>query len=410
MAGEGPAPFHRPKDGGGWVGSMVRVVHVAPFFPPHVGGLQNHVDVLTREQARLGLEVTVVTSSIGDGTGEAVDALGRRIVRLPSLDLGADALSLGMLRRCSATKGTFDLVHLHGHLFLSTTVGALCRRLSHVPTLMTFHGDFEKLTAAGRAVKAIRDATQGPFILGGLDAIVALTRHDAGHLEAKGADPSRIVVIPNGVDLGTFRPSTAEAVAAFRGAYGVPDGARVVFFVGRMSEQKGLECLLRAVPLVLREHPDAYFVVAGMGHLLARYMHIARDLGLDRSLTFPGLLPGPDLVAAYGASELVAIPSLWEGMPLVALEAAASGRPVVATDVSGMSEFVVQGSTGMLVPPRSPEALASAIGEVLSDGAMASRMGRAALEKARSEFDLGTQVRRTVELYGRMVDGHAVQG
>jgi len=389
---------------------MVRVAHVAPFFPPHVGGLQNHVDVLTREQARLGLEVTVLTSSVGASVGERVDEDNRRIVRLPSLDLGADSLVLGMLRRCAVPRGTFDIVHLHGHLFLSTTMGALSRRLSLVPTLMTFHGDFEKLTTAGRAVKALRDAIQGPFILKNLDAIIALTRHDRGHLGARGVDPSRIVVIPNGVDLGIYRPSTEEVVAAFRRRYGVPDGARVVFFVGRMTGQKGPECLLRAAPFVLREHPDAYFIVAGAGHLLARLMQLARDLGLESSLTFPGLLPGHDLVPAYGASEVVAIPSLWEGMPLVALEAAACGRPVVASDVSGMAEFVVEGTTGRLVPPRSPDALATAISAALSDPEASRRMGRSALAKARAEFDIGTQVRRTVELYGRLVDGRAVQG
>jgi len=139
-------------------------------------------------------------------------------------------------------------------------------------------------------------------------------------------------------------------------------------------------------------------------------MQLARDLGLESSLTFPGLLPGHDLVPAYGASEVVAIPSLWEGMPLVALEAAACGRPVVASDVSGMAEFVVEGTTGRLVPPRSPDALATAISAALSDPEASRRMGRSALAKARAEFDIGTQVRRTVELYGRLVDGRAVQG
>jgi len=387
---------------------MLKVVHVAPYFPPHLGGLQNHVDVLSREQARRGLDVTVVTSSFGARPGESTDALGRRIVRLPSFHVGTDAVPVGLLRMFLTEMDRYDLVHLHGHMFYSTTVGALCNKLSpRVPTIMTFHGDYQKLTPAGRMVKRLRDSTQGPFILGGVDRVIALTRYDAGFLASQGGDPSGISVIPNGVPLDTFRPMPRDAVASLGERVGLGDEDRVVLFVGRLVDQKGPTCLVKAIPHVLKEVPDARFLIVGEGPLQPMAMTMARELRLEGSVNFLGLLPLEDLVAAYNTSRVVAVPSLWEGMPLVVLEAAACGRPVVATSVHGIPEAVEHRRTGLLVPPRDPLALAEGLVSVLSDPARGRAMAEAALAKARAEFDLATQVDRTIELYNRVVEDDA---
>ena len=387
---------------------MLKVVHVAPYFPPHIGGLQNHVDTLSREQARRGLDVTVVTSSFGARAGERTDELGRRIVRLPSFHVGTDAVPVGLLRRCLTEKDRYDLIHLHGHMFYSTTVGALCNKLSpRVPTIMTFHGDYQKMSWLGRRVKRVRDSTQGPFILGGVDRMIALTRYDAGFLESQGSDPSDIAVIPNGVPLDTFRPMPKQSLVPLRERVGVQEGDRVVLFVGRLVDQKGPTCLVNAIPHVLEDVPDARFLIVGEGPLQHKAMTLGRELGLEASLSFLGVLPIEDLIAAYNASWVVAVPSLWEGMPLVVLEAAACGRPVVATSVHGIPESVEPGRTGVLVPPRDPVALAEGISSVLTDPARARAMSEAALAKARAEFDLALQVDRTVELYKRVVEADA---
>jgi glycosyltransferase involved in cell wall biosynthesis len=386
---------------------MLRVVHVCPYFPPHLGGLQNHVDILTREQAAMGLGVGVVTSSFGSRPGEENDGDGRRVLRLPSLRLGSDVLTIGLLRMLLVDMEGYDLAHLHGHMFFSTTLGAFANRLtSRTPTVFTFHGDYEKLTALGQLSKRVRDSTQGPFILRSVDSIITLTKHDREFLTAQGADPACITVIPNGVPLGTFRPLPAAEVDAFRARAGIPEGARVVLFVGRLVDQKGILYLINAAPEVIRAVPQARFLVVGQGHDLPRMRRLAKDLGVGGSVDFMGFLPTEDLVAAYNLSSVVAVPSLWEGMPLVILEASACGRPVVASAISGIPEFVDQGRTGLVVPPRDPGALARAIISIIGDGENARAMGPAALAKARAEFDLGLQVRRTVELYRSVVEAN----
>jgi glycosyltransferase involved in cell wall biosynthesis len=172
-------------------------------------------------------------------------------------------------------------------------------------------------------------------------------------------------------------------------------------------DQKGPTCLVKAIPHVLKEVPDARFLIVGEGPLQHKAMSMGKELGLESSLSFLGVLPMEDLIAAYNASWVVAVPSLWEGMPLVVLEAAACGRPVVASSVYGIPEAVEPGRTGVLVPPRDPKALAEGIVSILSDPARGRAMAEAALSKARAEFDLVTQVNRTVELYNRVVEADA---
>ncbi len=382
----------------------MRVLHVSPFFPPHIGGLENHVEVLGQEQGKLGHEVRVLTSTAGGSPLGGLWENGIRVRRLRSFRLGDDAVPLGMLRQLATENGTNDIVHLHGHLFYSTTLGALNRHLHHPPTVMTFHGDYHPVTPMARWMKRLRDATQGPLILNSVDGIIALTRFDKARLVAKGVDPDRITIIPNGVDLDVFRPVGKGATVEFRERHGIAVDAPLVLFLGKLLEQKGLLDLLDAFPRLLDAVPDAHLLVLGEGPDQGRGEELVRRHGYEGSVTFGGRMCCDDLVTAYSASQVVTLPSLSEGMPLVILEAAACGKPVVATSVSGIPEFVEEGRTGLMVPPSDPGRLSEALTRVLEDRGLASRAGDRALEKARSQFDLRVQVRRTIETYEDVID------
>ena len=384
---------------------MPRVLHVSPYFPPHVGGLENHVWLLTGALASSGIEVTVLTSSIGDGVSTPLDdgPSGVCVRRLPSFELGNDAICPSMLRECMMGSRTADLVHMHGHLFYSTTVGAMVRRIGDSPSVLTFHGDFQSTTRLGRLSKRARWATQGPFILRAMDQVIALTGHDSDLLASLGVDPGRITVIPNGIPLDVYRPVGQGAGADLRRRLGLGPDAGYFLFVGRLVEQKGVHFLLEAARLVLEDHPSARFVIAGDGPLLARSARSCAEMGIGGSVTFAGWLPPDDLVSAYGGSTAVVVPSLWEGMPLVVLEAAACGRPVIASDIPGINGLVEDGRTGLLVPPGRPEELARAVGSLIDGPGEVGRMSRNALDKARRQFDLSMQVRRTIGVYERML-------
>ena len=191
-------------------------------------------------------------------------------------------------------------------------------------------------------------------------------------------------VVPLGIDL-----------ARFANGRRVLDG-RIVGNVARLAEQKGHRDLIAAAPIVLEQHPDVRFVVAGGGELREELEELARPLG-DRFELLGERDDVPDLLASF---EVFAFPSRFEGLCLAVIEAQAAGVPVVATPVGGIRETVVDGRTGRLVPLRDVEALAAAIVEVLDEPDAAHRMAETARARVLERFAVERMVAETLALYG----------
>ena len=162
---------------------------------------------LATEQAKRGFETTVLTSSISSKPSVGKSLEKTVLYRLPSFELGNDAIIPGLLRTCRSLSRDMDIVHLHGHLFYSTTVGVIARTLRPLPTILTFHGDFKKETRIGNFGKRVRDIVQGIYILKRMDGIIALTKHDAGYLVSRGANGQKITVVPNGIPIWLYHTS-----------------------------------------------------------------------------------------------------------------------------------------------------------------------------------------------------------
>ncbi len=193
----------------------------------------------------------------------------------------------------------------------------------------------------------------------------------------------RAHVIELGIDLERFRNGTR-----------VLEG-RIVGNVARLAEQKGQRDLIAAAPAVLEHHPDVRFVVAGDGELRAELEELARPLG-DRFELLGARDDVPDLLTSF---EVFAYPSRFEGLCLAVIEAQAAGVPVVATPVGGIPENVVDGETGLLVPPRDPAALAAAINRLLNDpDGFAARAQSRVFER----YSQARMVERTLALYAEM--------
>jgi glycosyltransferase involved in cell wall biosynthesis len=211
--------------------------------------------------------------------------------------------------------------------------------------------------------------------------VLAFSR-DVGRL-----DPSRLTVIPNGIDPGPI--DAAEPIE--RASIGLPDSGHLALFVGRLDPQKGLPDLLKAAERVIARRPDWHLALAGDGPDRPWLLHVIKDrsaLGdrvrwLGRRDDVPGLLK---------AADLLVLPSLWEGMPNAVLEAMAARRAVVGTAVEGTEDLVVSGQTGWLVPPRDPAALAYALEEAAADPDRLRRYGEAARLRVEGEFSLDAVV------------------
>lgn len=213
---------------------------------------------------------------------------------------------------------------------------------------------------------------------------------------------SRVRVIWNGAPLDEFAPVGADRARAFRREVGLPADALVVGVIGRLNAQKGHRYFVEAAARIAVRRPDARFLIVGDGDLEAPLREQASSLGLSESLVMTG--HRTDVPDALGAIDVLCISSLYEGTPLTLFEAMAAGKPVVSTAVDGCREILEDGRTGLLVPPRDPEALAAALLRVLDDDALRGELARAARAESR-RYDVAECVRSMEALYDELLAG-----
>lgn len=219
------------------------------------------------------------------------------------------------------------------------------------------------------------------------------------YLSAYGADPGKVLVVRGAVDLSLFEAPTASREV--RRSLGLGENDRAAAIVGRLHSGKGLETAIEAVPLVLAGEPLFRLVIVGAGGLEPQLREMRRKLGLESSVIMAG--PRDDVPAILRSVDLLVVASESETSGLVAMEAAAAGKPVVATRAGGLAETVTDGVTGLLVPPRDEVALAGAMVELLGDARKALAMGGAARERALREFGTGHLVDTMSGIYDALL-------
>ncbi len=303
---------------------------------------------------------------------------------------GKGAMSLPrVLLRLTLALRRFRPTVLQTFLFHANIIGRIAGRLARVP----------------RIVSGIRVADRRSRWYGRLDRWTnGLVDHnvcvsqgvaDFSILEI-GLTPHKLSVIPNGVDYEFFAAATPADLTQF----GAPQGSPVCITVGRLEEQKGIDVLLTAASLVLRDHRDCHFLIVGDGCDRAALENQATQLGIANSVHFVG--QRADVPNLLKASSVFVLPSRWEGMSNALLEAMAAGLPVVATAVEGSTELVRSGETGLLVPAGRSEELATAIRHVLDGAGRAREMAIAAQALARQGYTVESAVSGYGGLYRQL--------
>ena len=223
-------------------------------------------------------------------------------------------------------------------------------------------------------------------------------------LIADGYDASQIVVIPNGVDLRRF---VGGDRAAIRRSLGVPESARLVGVVSRLSRLKGIEDFLQAAAIVAAADDQVRFVIVGEPspiknrEYLDELSELARTLGIGDKVIFTGLRS--DVPAILSSLDVSVMPSLNEALSNVLLESMAAGVPVVATEVGGTSEALEDGVNGILVPAARPQLMAAAIERLLAQPALAGRLAHEARRTIEARFSLERMVSATESLYEQLL-------
>jgi glycosyltransferase involved in cell wall biosynthesis len=283
---------------------------------------------------------------------------------------------------------------VHAHLEYAATLVPVAARIAGRPCVCTFHHVAVSLSRK-EALKerlAVLAANRSA-------GVVFVSRASLeSFARTYGGPRKNWSVVENGVDLEAFTPGPA----AMPSELAIPPGVPVVTVVGALRWRKGHHVTLAAWPTVRRSIPDARLLIVGDGPEAGRLREQTSALGLDDSVVFAGMRT--DVARLMRASSLLALPSQHEALPTTLMEAAACGRPVIATDVDGIPEVVADGETGTLVPFGDEAAFASAAIALLADEQRLQAMGVSARRLAEERFDAGRWADRLFEVYARAAD------
>jgi glycosyltransferase involved in cell wall biosynthesis len=233
-----------------------------------------------------------------------------------------------------------------------------------------------------------------------IDVFIAASRLIASMLASDGIPPVRIEVVHDGVNLGAI---DKEPVIDAHATFWLPRGAPVVGNVAALVAHKGQRVLLAAAAKVVREVPNARFLILGEGELRPALEKQVRDLGLERHALLPGFRA--DAIGLQKSFDIFAMSSITEGLGSAMLDAMACSIPIVATRAGGIPEAIDDGTHGLLVPAHDPESLSQAIVRLLSDAPLRQRLGRASRQRVVEEFSVERMVTKTVAVYEQRLAG-----
>lgn len=390
----------------------IRVLRVIARL--NMGGPALHVSYLTRGLVERGYETTLVAGQLSRGEGSmsfVADGCGVDVHAVPHLARDVSPLNDLLAMRCLAGAIRSVRPHiLHTHTAKAGALGRAAAQMvgSARPPIVvhTYHGHvlrgyFGPLASTAYRVIERRLART-------TDRLVAVSPEVRDDLVELGVAPSsKFEVIRLGIDLDS-RVGADDGEPDYRKILGVPAGALVVGWVGRMTAIKRVPDVVRSFAALRARGVDARLCLVGDGPARTEAERTAHELGVMRECLFLGY--HREVAPFYRFFDVLALTSANEGTPVVAIESLAAERPVVSTDVGGVSDVIEHGTDGYLVAPGDTEALADRLAELSLDPARRSTMGRAGRIRVTSRYAVSRLVDDVDALYRRLLAEHGVAG
>lgn len=359
----------------------MRIVHVTTHC--NMGGISKYIYSLSKALKTKGAEVVVVSSGGDMETSLAdIDIAHRKIDINTKFEFGPRAIVSGFKLAGIVRKERADLIHAHTRV--SQVAAAIASSMTGAPYVTTCHGYFKKRSRGiidtwGVRVVAISDAVK---------------RHLIDDL---GVDASRIELIYSGIELERFsRAIRSEEVSAVKKSLGFNDEP-VLGTVGRLSPVKGQRFLIEAMKEITSVVPEARCLLVGNGPEEASLKALVGSLGLKGSVRF--VESCDDTHKYLSAMDIFVFPSLKEGLGIALLEAMASGRACIASRTGGIEDIIEDGKDGILVDAGDKSAITSSAVNLLNDGPLRDKLGKAARETAVRRFDINSMADNMKKLY-----------
>jgi glycosyltransferase involved in cell wall biosynthesis len=386
----------------------VKVLIFSWEYPPHmVGGLGQHVYDLSRFLVKNRVDVHIITPRVKDcpdfqqENGVSIHRVGSSYrdgenFKSWTFRFNSDAICEAVA--INARVGGFDVVHAHD--WLVAYAGRSVAKIFEIPLVTTIHATEHgrNLGLHNRMQMEINEIEKNLALEA--ERVICCSSYMQKEISSLFGRPDEdIVIIRNGVDPGAFTSLPREP------RFKIPEQEKVVFFIGRLVPEKGVWCLIKALPKVLEKVPEARLYIGGRGPQQKELEKLAADLGVRDRVVFTGFIYSEDRNYLYHRARVAVFPSLYEPFGIVALEAMATMTPVIVGDVGGLTEIVEDGVTGLKVPPGRHEELAEAIIRVLTDQALANTLEFNASAMVERVFNWDVIARATIKVYEEVLHG-----
>lgn len=379
----------------------LNVTMITSTFLPSIGGAELSIAFLSKALIKLGVNVKIIAPY--SRRNLSIKNLGllehclnvKRVPLIPKLTFSP--LLYGLLRYALDS----DVIHAH-FLYPPGFASALYSATFAKPYIVTMHGIdilVNKSIGYGERLDPIINMLI-KFVLRDADMLIAPSKLVAKEAIKVGAHPSKVKIIPNGVDIEKFNPNLRMDVA--RSKLGFVSADHVVLNVANFRKVKGHECLVEAIPHILKECPNTIFVFVGDGPERSKIIQKVKNLGVHRKTVFTGSVPYDVMPFYYAAADVFVLSSISENFPLTVLEAVASGKPVVAPPIGAIPEIVRDGVSGILVPSRDSLAYANAIIAILKDKSFAKNAIKFH-DIIAKEYSWDSIAKKTLKLYMQLL-------
>jgi len=393
----------------------MKVLMLSWEFPPfNVGGISQHVHELSRALVDEGVEVHVITTASSSPEEEEMEGIRvHRVSAYHGMPLNfiswVQQLNLAMMEKgASLLNREKDFQIIHAHDWLTAYAGRGLKHIFRLPMLATIHA-----TEYGRNGGLFTDEQK---FIGEVEwwlsyeawKVVCCSRFMEDEVRGIFNLPyDKIEIIPNGIRPEAYQVQETDQQIKERFTLKerfAPNDEKLIFFVGRLVKEKGVQTLLRAAPMIRNAFPEARLVIAGTGPYEKELHRLSTSLGLEDYVHFVGYVDDDTRNQLYHLSSVAAFPSSYEPFGIVALEAMASRTPVVVGDVGGFQETVRNGKNGLKAMPDNPEHLAEQITYLLSAPKEASRMEEYAWKEIQEKYSWQGVARQTMNLYKQIAE------
>jgi glycogen synthase len=388
----------------------MRIMMLSWEFPPqNVGGLSQHVYELSRALVEEGIQVDVITSG-GEKVPERETMEGIDVFRVNTFQesTGRDfidwvqRLNFAILEKgamLSNEKNKYDLIHAHD--WLAAYAARSLKYIYTTPLLATIHA-----TEFGRNNGLHNDEQRNIselewWLTYEAWKVICCSRYMKDELQNVFKLPEeKIEIIPNGIRPEAYQPSDERTIME---TLPVDTHEKIIFYIGRLVKEKGVQVLIDAAPAILGRFPNTKFVIAGKGPFEESLQAQARYLGLEEKVHFLGYVNDEARNSLYDSASVAVFASLYEPFGIVALEAMASGTPVVVSSVGGLDEIIEHEKDGLKVYPGDPNSLAEQICRFLGNEDWAASIAEKGYEKAVSNYSWKKIAQSTSKVYSDII-------